>query len=170
MEIDAHYISAALTAVVVPIVLGWLLRGVSSTARRVDGVVWLTYSKGMKGFSLFFALIVLALIVLWFNVETKDKAPVAWMVVLFGGLTLPLLLESFFVRIGYNAEKIYCHSIWRHNRVIDWAEVESVAFSQSMNWWVIDTRGSGKIRVSQFVSGLPELLLELEERGVKQNK
>jgi len=36
-----------------------------------------------------------------------------------------------------------------------------------MRWWVIDTKSSGKIRVSELISGVGEVLAELEKRGAK---
>ncbi len=165
MQIETQHITTALVAIIVPLVLSWLLRSRSSAAMRSNGILWLYYGKTMKGFALFFTAIVVALVVIWFNVEPNGKMPVLGMIGLFGGLTLPLVLESFFVRIGYDAEKIYCHSSWRRNRVISWFDVESVTFSESMRWWAVETKHSGKIRISEFLSGLGGFLLELERRG-----
>lgn len=170
MELETQQVSAALIAVIVPLILGWLLRSANSATKKVGGVSWLTYSNEMKLLSVVLSLIVPALIILWFNVDAKDKEPVAWMIALFGGLTLPLFLELFFVRIGYDSKKIYCKSIWRPNRDVAWPDVQSVTFSQSMSWWVLETNHSGKIRVSQFMSGVPELLKELEKRGIKSSE
>lgn len=167
MNIETHHISTALIAIGVPLILGWLLRGASSATKKSNGISWLYYGNRMKGLALFFTAIVVALIIIWFNVEPKDKMPVLGMIGMFGGLTLPLVLEFYFVHIGYDAEKIYCHSIWRANRVIDWSDVRTVTFSESMRWWVIDTKSSGKIRVSELISGVGEFLAELEKRGAK---
>ncbi len=164
---ETRHISIVLVAIIVPLVLGWLLRGSSSGTQKQSGISWLVYGKRMKGFALLFSGLVAALVVLWFIVEPKDKMPVLGMIAMFGGLTLPLFLEFFFVRIGYDSKEIYCHSIWRPNREIDWTEVESATFSESLQWWVISTKNSGKIRVHVYISGLTELLRELQNRGVK---
>lgn len=164
MKIESQHIAAGLIAIIVPMVLGWLLRSRSSEAKQENGITWLYYGKAMKGFALFFSVIVVGLVVIGFNVEPKDKLPVLGLIALFGGLSLPLLLEAFFVRVGYDADNIYCQSVWRANRVILWSEVGSATFSESMRWWVLDTEHSGKIRIHEFMSGLDEFLLKLEER------
>ena len=164
-----NYIGPALTVLLVPIILGWLLRSVSAKAKSINGLAWLTYGVALKAFTLFFVGIVAALIVIWFNVEPKDKSPVLFLIGLFGALTLPMVIEFFLVRIGFDEKGIYCHSGWRPKRTIDWATVESVSFSQSMQWWVLRTKGSGKIRASVFLSGLQDFLAELEKRGIKNS-
>jgi len=86
---------------------------------------WLEYGKVMKGMALLFAGLVALLVGFWFTVAPDDKQPVAWMVALFGLLDLPLLIEFFGVRIGFDDEQIYCHSGWRKNRVIPWRNLKS---------------------------------------------
>lgn len=167
MKDIGNYIGPALTVLLVPIILGWLLRSASAKAKRIDGLLWLNYGVALKTFTLFFVGIVAALIAIWFNVEPKDKIPVLFLIGLFGALTLPMVIEFFLVRIGFDKEGIYCYSGWRTKRTIDWAAVESVEFSQSMQWWVVRTMGFGKIRASVFLSGLQEFLAELEKRGIK---
>ena len=163
----ANYIAPALTAITVPLVLSWLLRSAGSQAKMKAGVAWLEYGAAMKGFALFFVAIVAGLCVVWFNVATKDKRAVLSLILLFGGLTFPLVIEFFLVRIGFDRERIYCHSGWRKKRAIDWIEVESFRFSPSMQWWVIRTNKRGKIRASVYLSGVREFIGELQTRGIQ---
>lgn len=169
MEIESQHIATVLIAVIVPLVLRWLTKSSNTAAITVNGVSWLGYSKAMKGFTFFFIAIVAALVVTFFYVAPEDKNPILGMIGLFGGITLPLSLEVLFVRIGYDSHKIYCDSIWRRNREISWSEVKNVTFSESMQWWVIDTRNSGKIRASVFLSGLNEFIQELDRRCGKNS-
>jgi hypothetical protein len=161
------YIGPALTAILVPLVLGWLFRSANAEAKNKHGIAWLDYGVAMKGLTLFFVAIIAALVVAWFNVTTKDRNAVLCIITLFSGITLPMAIEVFLVRIGFDSERIYCHSGWRTKRVIDWSDVESAHFSTSMQWWVIRTKKAGKIRVSVYLSGLPEILVELHKRGIK---
>ena len=80
-----------------------------------------------------------------------------------------MVIEFFLVRIGFDENGIYCYSGWRPKRTIDWTAVESVRFSQSMQWWVLRTKDAGNIRASVFLSGLQEFLTELEKRGIKNS-
>ncbi len=140
-------------AIVVPMVLGWLLRSPDQAAKEKGGKLWLEYGKLMKGMALLFAGLVALLVGLWFTVAPDDKQPVAWMVALFGLLDLPLLIEFFGVRIGFDDEQIYCHSAWRKNRVIPWGEIKSCTYSKVNKWWVIETASQGRIRIHEFISG-----------------
>lgn len=76
MKDMGNYIGPALIALLVPIILGWLLRSASAKAKRINGLAWLNYGVAIKTFTLFFVGIVVALIAIWFNVEPKDKIPV----------------------------------------------------------------------------------------------
>jgi hypothetical protein len=166
MENIGHYIGPALVALLVPLILGWLLRSASAKAKKINGIAWLNYGVTLKIFTLFFVGIVAGLVAIWFNVEPKDKIPLLFLIGLFGGLTLPMAIEFCLVRIGFDENGIYCYSGWRPKRTIDWTAIESVEFSQSMQWWVLRTKGAGKIRVSVLLSGLQEFLDELEKRGI----
>ena len=160
----------ALTVLIVPIVLGWFLRNVSEKAKRINGVAWLDYGVRFKSFTLLFVGLVAGLVVIWFNIEAEDKTALVFLIALFGGLTLPMVIEFFLVRIGFDENGIYCYSGWRPKRTIAWTAVESVKFSESLQWWVLDTKGAGKIRASVFLSGLQEFLAELEKRGIKDSQ
>jgi hypothetical protein len=156
--------------VVVPLVLEWLARSARAKAKRKDGIVWLEYSKVMKGFTYFCVAIVAALGMAWLTAAPKDKNPILGLIVLFGGLALPLAIETMFVRIGFDAERILCHSGWRTKRVVEWRDVETAHFSPSMKWWVIGTKNSGAIRASMYLTGINDLLAALEERGKRERE
>lgn len=162
-----QYLGPALAGIAVPLLLGWLLHSAKRTARKEDGVTWLDHSRAMKGLTLFFVGFMAAMMVASFVARSQDKGNILAMVALIGGLMVPMVIEVFFVRIGFDATRIYCHSGWRRNRVIDWSEVESVVFSSTMQWWVIQTTRHGKIRASAYMAGLDEFLAELDRRGIK---
>jgi hypothetical protein len=161
------YVTPAAVVGLTPLIVGALRRSARFQARHENGIAWLEYGPAMKGFTALCCLLVASLCVIWFIVQPKDRAPVFFMILLFGGLTLPLVLECFLVRIGFDAERIYCRSGWRPRRVIPWSEVQSVKFSPAMQWWVIKTSKSGNIRVQVFISGARELLGELHKRGIQ---
>ncbi len=157
-----------ITVIVVSSVPGLLFKSVSVKAKHEDGMSWLEYGAVMKGFSLLVAALPIVLVVVWFNVEQKDKLPVLVMIAIFGSLSVPLVIELFFVRVGFNDVGLVCKSGWRRNRAISWADIEGIEFSQSMQWWVLTTKESGVVRLQIYLSGLDELLGELEKRGIKR--
>jgi len=118
----------------------------------------------MKGMALVVASIVVLLIGLWFQVAPNDKESVAWMALLFGVLDLPLLIEFYGVRIGYDEKKVYCFSGWRKNRILSWSEIKSCGYSPTNKWWVIETATQGKIRIHEFISGRDSFFAAMRER------
>lgn len=99
------YVGPALTVILVPVILGWILRSVNPAANKKSGVAWLEYGAVMKAFALFSVGIAVAMAVVWFNVAPKDKNAVLFIAALFGGLSLPLVVEFFFVRIGFDSDR-----------------------------------------------------------------
>lgn len=84
----------------------------------------------------------------------------------FGTLTLPLFLLTFFWRVGYDLEGLYCVSPWRRNRFIPWSELTGVSFSSPRRQWILATRSQGIIRINEMIPGCGQLLSELEKRGI----
>jgi hypothetical protein len=163
----SNYIAPALIAFVVPIALGLLLKSVNAHARSEGSTKWLEYGPVMKGMSLSFLAPVIAITMAGFFVEPKDRNPVFLGAAFFGALTLPLLIECFLVRIGFDDQQVFCLSGWRRRRVIPWDEIESASYSGPMMWWVISTRNHGKIRAHLYLSGVSDFLDELRRRNVK---
>lgn len=98
----------------------------------------------------------------------SDQAPlvaVAELGLLFL-LILAVSLEFFIVRIAYDVNGIYTQSPWRPPRAISWVDVERAWFSSLMQWYVIETRAHGRVRLHVYVNGIESLLGELESRGV----
>jgi hypothetical protein len=163
----ARYVGTGLAVVMTPLALAWLRRSARVPARCKGGVFWLEYGPAMKWFALLCVVMAVSLGVGVFHRATKHQDAVVWLFLLFAGLTLPLLIEFFLVRIGFDGDRIYCHSGWRRKRVIEWSDVASYRYSPMMQWWVIGTEKSGKIRAHIFLSGLDDLLAELSRRGVR---
>lgn len=131
-------------------------------AKVRSGMAWLEYGKYFKLYSFLGSLIPFGLIFLWFNVSADNKSAILYMIILFGGLTLPLFLESFFVKIGFDDSTVYCYSPWRPSRQIKFSDMGEPHYSESMNWWVIPTKNQGKIRLQVFISGASDLLEKLQ--------
>jgi hypothetical protein len=153
--------------IIISVILGFFLKSVSSKAIKESGKSWLQYGIPMKGFAILTMLLVAGLIVTWFNVDEKDKMPVLMMIAMSSLLGIPLVLESFFVRIGFDDHELICKSGWRKTRVISWDDLKSAKFSHSMQWWEIKTGKAGKIRLHVYLSGLQELLIELGKHEIE---
>lgn len=161
------YTTPALVVIIVPIILKWILQSAKANARIEGDIKWLEYGPTMKWLSLALLAIIIGIAVLGFRMESKDRTAAFLASAFFGVLTLPLLIEFFFVRIGFNDEKIFCFSGWRRRRVIPWSEIESAHFSGPLMWWVITTQTSGKIRVHLYLSGVPDFIEEIRMRKIE---
>ena len=159
---NSSHISSVLIAIIVPLVLSLLLRSAKPTTIQKDGKKWLAYAKGLKLFSLLPMLISVGVFVITFFVDETQQKSGLFVSMLFGGLGLPLFLEFFGVKIGFDDHSIFCHSPWRKNRIIKWSEIEEVEFSEAAQWWVVKTKNKGNIRLHVYLSGIDEFLSQIE--------
>lgn len=89
-----------------------------------------------------------------------------WFVIfiVFGAMSVFLLLECFVVRLLVSEEAITSISPWSGRRMFSWAEIESISYSKTSKWYVIVGPFAKKIRASEYLSGISELVSELRKR------
>lgn len=153
-----------LSSGLIVVVLSWLARSAKTNARREGCGFVVEYGRAAKGFVVFFWLPILAgtVATLWAGV-IEPFAGIGF----FTMLVLPLHLEFFHVSVRYDQEGLHLRSPWRKNRTIPWSALRAIRFSSICSWHVILTEGHGRIRLSTYLSGLDELLGELERRGLR---
>lgn len=162
-EIDlGKAIGPALTAAIVPLVLGWLLRAAQAESLATAGQRVVAYPKTFKVFVMlgWVATIVIAIFA-GFTARNADILNAAAVVGLFIALMLPLHLEAFGVRITWDDAFIHTRSPWRKARKIPFSAVRSCDYSHAMQWYRIHTDGYGTIRLHQLTRGISELLAAL---------
>ncbi len=160
-------IAPGLVILIVPLVMNWMKGRAKEPPRNVAGVAWMEYMPAMKAIAVLAVVIMTCCCAAFFFVpDDKSRIGVLLLAAIFGAPGVPLFIETFLVRIGYDDETIYCRSGWRKKRCIDWKDVQSFAFSPSLGWWEIETRTSGTIRASTALRGLDEFLAELNRRGI----
>lgn len=167
MSSNEDFLSSALIGLIVSITLGLFLKSVNSNAVKENGKLWLEYGVVMKGFSAFTMLLVLGLLVASFSADESEKFAILIIILMFALLGGALVLEFFFVRIGFDNDGVVCNSGWRKTRTFKWDELESARFSQSLQWWEVETATNGKIRLHVYLNGLQDFLVELHQRGIK---
>ena len=160
-----NWLGPALTVLIVPGVLAALAKAAKAPAKvKVqNGMAWVEYGLCFKILSFVSVMIPCGLGILWFFVNADDRLPVLMMILLFGGLGIPLFMEAFFVKIGFDDSLAYCYSPWRPSRQVRFCDMGEPYFSESMHWWVIPTQTQGRIRMHQFISGASDLLQKLQE-------
>ncbi len=154
---------AGLTVALTALIANWLMKSAKQDPAQDSGKWILDYGLPMKGVSIIFILIFLGILVGASQASPKDHLAAALAVVLFAVITIPLALESFFVRIAFDDQFIYCFSPWRSNRQIPWSAIYKRRFSQSMQWHIIETNSYGYIRVPVFLSGVLTFLNRVDQ-------
>ena len=151
----------ALTAMIVPMVLAWLMKSAHSESMANAGDRVVAYPKV---FRIFVIIGWVGMGVALFNGfsgkndEIKNEAAIAG---LFIALILPLHLEAFGVMITWDDAFICTRSPWRKARRIPFSAVRSCDYSAAMQWYRIHTEGHGTIRLHQLAKGIPGLLAML---------
>jgi len=140
---------------------------VVSRVRPQNGMKWLEYGLIMKIFPFIKMSIVFGLLVVLFGVEEDQIEAVVFLIVLFSIFSIALGIEVFNFKIGFNDREIICKSGWRNDRTIPWSKVKRLHYSEGMKSWIIATDGKGDIKVHGLLSGLDEIFIELESRGVR---
>ncbi|WP_035608743.1 hypothetical protein [Haloferula sp. BvORR071] len=169
MADDHAWITPALIAVVVPVAMAAFVRAADRPARVSGEVKWVEYGVAMKAFSIAAGLIPVGLIVAMFLQSAFSKDPVI-ATLLFTGLSVPLLLESFLVKISFDENAIYTRSAWRRSRVIPWSEVGAPIRSDLLQWWVLPTKKQGSIRLHDFISGKGEFFAMALNKRLESQK
>ncbi len=155
------WIVYALIALIVPWALHALTRLADVPAEIREGKTWLVYGLPLKIFSLISLVLPLAGVVYLFTGDYDSiYEPIAF-ILFFSLISLPLVLESFWVRIAFDDETVYCFSPWRANRQIPFSDLGKPCYSDAMQWWVIPTASHGTIRIQNFISGKEALLERL---------
>ncbi len=158
MYASDSYLSGLLFREIIACVLSWILRPLGRfPAAERGGRRWLHYHICLK----LFALIPVAAATLIFFKAAFSPLDEAILFSLLGLMVLAvaatLIVEFFFVKIGYDREAIHASSVWR-SRTIDWADVESLTFSPDALECTIQTRDKRTLRFMRYMSGSEEFL------------
>jgi len=158
----AKVLGPALTAAVVPFVLGWLLKSSQAETLAQAGNRTVSYPKALKVFVIlgWIATVGIAIFA-GLTAKNADVKNAAAIVGLFIALVLPLHLEVYGVQISWDDTHIHTRSPWRRYRKIRFSAVRSCDYSNGMQWYRIRTDGHGIIRLHQLTRGIPDLLAAL---------
>ncbi|MDH3343528.1 MAG: hypothetical protein OEY06_13195 [Gammaproteobacteria bacterium] len=153
-----EWLGYALIAIIVPWVINALNKSADVPAEFREGKTWLTYGLPLKIFSILSLGFPLAGVLYFFFGDYESIYEPMGFTLFFSLISVPMMLESFLVRIAFDDEYIYCFSPWRANRQVAFSALAKPYYSDAMQWWVIPTESQGYIRVQSFISGKDELL------------
>jgi hypothetical protein len=155
--------------IITPIVIGvlwWLMASRRRDARVESGSAIVEYGRAMKGLTIVFLLFPVAIAVV--AIVSPPKYEERWipleLILGFLAIAVPLALEVFRRRLRLEEDVLISESPWTGVIRVPWSEITAVSYQQSMSWYVIDSRGSRRVRVASFMSGLGTLAAMLAKR------
>jgi hypothetical protein len=153
-------------AVAAAIVLSVLLSTGRSATREVGGRHVVEYARPLKVFVGVCWMFWLGVAIAALFASPKDRLPALALVAGFLLLIVPLHLEFVRVRVEFDDDGITTRSPWRAARSIPWSAVERAWFSQAMQWYVVETKGFGRVRLHIYLSGIQSFVVECEARKI----
>ncbi len=155
------WLGYALIVIIVPLALNALTKSADVPAEFKEGKTWLAYGLPLKIFSILSLGFPLGGVIYLLTGEYESLYEPVGFILFFSLISLPLVLESFLVRIAFDDESVYCFSPWRPNRRVAFSELGKPYYSEAMQWWVIPTASQGYIRLQSLISGKDALLERL---------
>jgi hypothetical protein len=151
------------------LVLLMMARVTRKQALRDDltGEMILSYGLMMRLFSLLmpgFFLILIVAILATEGIAKPGNTPLVIGLAAIALLASFPVLEAFGVSIRLGDQSIIGCAPWRLPRTIDWNDIQSIKYSHSMKWFLIEDANGSKIRVSILISGLGDFATEIRNR------
>jgi hypothetical protein len=166
---SSAYLPGIAGAVGAAVALPLILRTVRANAETIEGRQVLRYARPLRILvGAFWAcwLGLVALAIFMPKREAGDGWIAASLVVGFFLLVFVLHIEFFVVRVTFDESGVQTRSPWRRGRCVPWSDIIRVGFSPMAQWYTVQTREHGYIRLHLYLSGIESLLNELERRGV----
>jgi hypothetical protein len=159
-----------ITALALSAGLRWLVLSSKQTTRSKDGVQWLEYGWGLKVLALIALIFPIIPLFQWWATDDGKGLPFFIAFVVFSMAGTSLFIEGFLVRVGFDETYLYCRSGWRPRRQIPWDQIQGISFSSLMQWWLLDTKKSGKVRLHVYLIGIPALFEKAMAMGIPINR
>lgn len=158
-------------ATLVPFIEMLLFQSVRRRARRdlVTGEAILEYGRGLKGLfvfgALFFSFVALGTAGAFesSSANLRGRITLAALFVPFIALYCVGIAEVFGAWGRFDSEAITKHSPWKGKLSLAWSEIQSIKYSPTNRWFVLHS-ARGKIRISNYLNGIGELLAIARER------
>jgi hypothetical protein len=159
-------IGPALTALVVPVVLGWIATR-ARTGRPAEraGRQWVEYGLACKVVAIALLLMVAApLVAMASEPDAGERVALVWVTLVFAVFAAYGVPEFLGVRVGFDERGLVSRSPWRATRHIAWDDIVGATYSPAAMWWVLRTRTQGVVRLHDYLHGREALFAELRTR------
>jgi hypothetical protein len=146
-----------ITALLLPIVFASLYAASKRGARRVGNVTIVEYPGAAKALGIAAVGASALMIFVAFRAPEEQRKMALMICGSFALLFFFLPLEFTFRRIEFDDETIVIRCAWRKMRRILWVDVISFTELPRQKEWVLESKSHGKIKLSTFLRGLPDL-------------
>lgn len=86
---------------------------------------------------------------------------------MFAFIGAPLWLHGQLTRFEYGARGVTSSSPWRKTRFMAWEDIANVTYSRGEQSYVLIARDGTKFKPHDLMSGVPDLVTELERRNIQ---
>ena len=159
--------SSFVIALLIPLVLVGLGGAVRPQARQAEGVRIVEYGAGLRGFAVFFATLAVVVAIVSLFLSPADRP---WILGISGIFAFPavfLLPHAYLTRFVFGQEGITALSPWRKRHFVAWGDIVNVSYSAGEKSYVVVARSGMELKLHAYMSGVPELVREMQQRGVR---
>lgn len=159
--------SSFVIALLVPIILVALGAAVRPQARRVGGERIVEYGAAVRGFAILFTALAALVAFGSLFVSPADRP---WILSISGMFALPaafLLPHAYMTRFVFDQEGITALSPWRKRLFVAWSDIVNVGYSAGEKSYIVVAPSGFKLKLHVYMSGVPELITEMQQRGVR---
>ncbi|MBG6206457.1 hypothetical protein IWQ49_001106 [Labrenzia sp. EL_126] len=135
------------------------------TAVRKGHVCYLTYGWPVKCLAISLVPFAILFVYAMAHAPARQIAMAFVVTVAFLAITIFVNYQIFFVKFGYDRNKIYFSSPFLRNVSVPWDHLEFVGHSHLFQADYMEVSGIGRIWCSSFLNGYDELGLFLERKA-----
>jgi hypothetical protein len=159
--------STFVIGLLIPLVLGVLGAAVRPYARQSGSDRFVEYGPGFRGFVTISAALAALVAVVSLFLSAEDRP---YILGVAGILALPtafLLPHAYLTRFRFGEDGITALSPWRRRLFVPWQQIVNVRYSAGERSYVVVMPSGAELKLHAYMSGVPELLAEMQRRGVR---
>ena len=129
------------------------------------------YTLGMRIVALVIlgTMIFLLSVILFYGWEEGGDVAILLSLLLLVSLSVPLVLEFFFVKLEFDENIIVCHSPWRKKREIHWSQIVEAFYYSPTSMYKVLTKSIGIIRIPVTMSN-QDCFFEIYEKKTNKSR
>ena len=160
-----QFLTAAIMALILPTIFSLLYAANRRKPRRIGNVSVVEYPVLAKVLGILAIVASAIMLFVASRAPTNDRSQAFAICGIIAILFFFMPLEFYFRRIEFDDQEIVIRCIWRSERRIPWMDVISFVHLPRQKEWILESKSSGKIKLSTFLQGLRELQAAAVKHG-----